>query len=221
MTLRMSLPSSIIFGPQIGVPSPEYLSYIRASLLRDTNAALVVQIVSDLPDLWDLYTKSQPAFNRIPGRQLLGYICQWIREDKQIPFQDSPPNILLAPLTVITQAVEYFEYLRITCKGCPHADVVKGLHENGFQGLCIGLLTAIALSSARDQKNAVAQVGVALRLAVMIGAVVDVNGRYADPPRETSCVVARLRGRSSTNAIQQILKSHDEVSPIGGICLFI
>lgn len=207
----MSLPSMIAFGSQIEHLDAEYLSSIRTSLLENSNTAPLVQAIIELPATWSSFTESYVPLQQIPGQVILEKLRQWIECGTQISFTDPQQNILLTPLTLITQLVEYLSFLQNESNGAKHADMIASSKANGFQGLCIGLLSAITLASATDEKELVAQAVTALHIAVLIGATVDLDSWFAEPQQGMASLVVRMRTASDADISKIIGERYPEV----------
>jgi hypothetical protein len=201
--------SLIVFGSQGGVPDQAYLSSIRSFLLQDKHTIPLVETIITLPAWWDTICLSHTRLQRIAGRSLFKRLRQWLLEGVPVGFDRLEPNTILAPLTVITQVVEYLWYLR-SC-GADHGSISQAAGAQGFQGLCIGQLTAIACCSALDERQLIKQAAVAVRLAILIGAIVDLDGCLAEPPREWVCVVARHKSTNPSTTITDVLDNYPEV----------
>ncbi|KAF7507855.1 hypothetical protein GJ744_010019 [Endocarpon pusillum] len=207
----MELPSLIVLGPQTPSPSPDHLSLIRQVLLNDHRLQTFLAAIKDLPDLWSVLVEADPSLTQVPGLPLLEGFRKWINHG-EFPLQHSGilPNVLSTPLTVIIQIVEYFNYLEHLGPAVSHAQILDNVKNGGFQGFCTGFLAAIALAYSKDEREISEFAAVALRLAVCIGAYVDLDGRFADPPRETSCITARWTPAVGKHQVLDILKDYPE-----------
>ena len=208
----MPLPSLVVFGPQPPCPSIEYLSRLRLSLLHNRRLATFLAAIKSLPNLWSILVEANPSLTQVPGLRLLEDIKRWI-EHGNFPLQTSEtlPNVLLTPLTIIVHIVEYFSYLEYLDPGTSHSQVLDSVRDGGIQGFCTGFLAAISLACSRTEENINEFGAVALRLAVCIGALVDLDARFAVPPHETSCFTVRWSATSGRSQVSDILKDYSEV----------
>jgi hypothetical protein len=206
----MTLPSLIIFGSQGGVPDPTYLSLISSFLAQNEHTTPLVSAINALPEWWDSISRSHRFLQRVPGHASLGRLRRWLVEGLPDEVEEPTPNVFLAPLTVGMHVVEYLSYLE--SESVSHASVLQATRTNGFQGLCIGQLTAIACSSATNESEFIKQAVVAVRLAVLIGAIIDLDGCYAEPPRQWACIVARHKSSTLSNTITDVLAGYPDVS---------
>ncbi|KAK0726776.1 hypothetical protein B0T26DRAFT_763988 [Lasiosphaeria miniovina] len=192
----MTSPSLVIFGPQSSTPSADKLVQLRSALHANPRLGDFASAVLDLGSAWGELVSSDPALGRVPGQQLLGSLAAWFSKantSAEPPADFSRLNILHTPLTVIIHVVDYFDYLHTT--GLSHAQLLdSATHGNGgYQGFCTGLLAAVSLAAVKDEQDAIQAATAALRLAVALGAYVDLDGLFADPPREFSCLAARWK----------------------------
>ena len=206
----MSLPSLIVFGSQVDTPDPTYLSKIRTILLEDEQAADFVQDIIMLPSLWPSFEEVVPSLKDVPGHTLLHMLRCWIETGRTLEPTKPMPNTLLTPLTIIIHVAEYLYYLRHVVKN-DHSKVLQDTKPNQFLGLCIGLLSSSAISSAQNETEIMAHAAAALRLAVIIGAIVDGDGYYATPRMMTGSLIVRFGEGSGRTTVDHILKGHSQV----------
>ncbi|OTB18660.1 hypothetical protein K445DRAFT_363971 [Daldinia sp. EC12] len=168
----------LLFGPQIPRFIPSRLTDLRKAILEDPNLGFLVQIVKELPSLWETTIQpSSPNFKRLANaKQQLELLGTFLENDRdEAPRLSAPYNLLLVPLTVISQIAEYIR-----------------LDKGGtVQGFCVGFLAAAAVANTRDRADLERWTATAVRLAACIGAVVDLdelersNGK-ADSPQCSS-----------------------------------
>ncbi|KAI1647447.1 uncharacterized protein F4817DRAFT_365335 [Daldinia loculata] len=152
----------LLFGPQIPRLVPSRLRDLRKAILEDPSLGFLVQIVKELPSLWETTIQlSSPNFRRLTrAKQQLRQLGTFFEnQNEEAPRLSAPCNLLLAPLTVVSQIAEY---LRLG-------------HKGTVQGFCIGFLAATVIASARDRDDLEKWTATAIRLAVCIGAVVDLD----------------------------------------------
>jgi hypothetical protein len=211
----MVLPSLVVFGPQTtNWPSSEYLSQLRASLLNDPCLSTFLEAIRQLPDLWAILVEHHPSLCAVPGAQAIESIQQWINSGDLLWWPESHPNVLFTPLTIIIQLVQYFCYLQNDeNEGVTHALVLENAKSGGVQGFCTGFLTAIAVACSANEEDINVYGAVALRLAVCIGAFVDLDGTFASPPNETTCLAVCWKPeKGSKDQLFHIMKDYSDVS---------
>jgi hypothetical protein len=186
------------------------MTSISSFLVQNEHTIPLIAAINALPEWWNTVSRSHKFLQRVPGHALLQRLRQWLVEGIQVEVQEPVPNTFLAPLTVGMHVVEYLSYLE--SKSVSHASVLRATGACGFQGLCIGQLTAIACSSATNDSELHEQAAVALRLAVLIGAIIDLDGCYAEPPKQWACVIARHKSSDLSQPITDVLAGYPEVS---------
>jgi hypothetical protein len=212
----MDLPCMIVCGSQAINLSENYLAWLRSRLLQESRLQHFTLATRDLPSLWDTAVEEDTALEKIPGKQLLEQFQRWL-DTGEFPLNSSEPlpNILATPLAVITHIVEYMDSLRrLKCQPS-HLRVLDAIRQGGgVQGLCTGFLAAIVLACARDEQDIGDLGAVALRLATVTGAYVDLDCQFADPPRDVVCFVGRWPAAADEQQVLSVLESYPGVSCI-------
>ena len=203
----MIAPSLIVCGPQAGWPSRRELSNLKDSLLHDPQLRPFLQAIRELPQLWPSLVQTLPELRTTKGLQLLDTLSIWTQGEDTFERDAVPPNIISTPLTAIIQIVQYFQLLRNL--ESTHAQVLESVRSGGIQGFCTGFLAASALVCSKDEQEINILGAVALRLAVCIGASVDLNG--VEPTQATGCVAVRWKAETGRADIDGVLKKYPDV----------
>ncbi|KAK3995181.1 hypothetical protein QBC44DRAFT_320652 [Cladorrhinum sp. PSN332] len=170
----------LLFGPQALSFSEESFQRLRTALTANPDNAWMLDVVAELPE-WTRRTSEQfPKLKATPAAKLQESLKEWLAADAT----DSPaasfktlPNALLTPLVVIDHLAQYGQYVQLA-----HVETASGLGSDLYGpqprqistlGFCTGLLSALAVSSASSQAEFRQYAAVAIRLAALIGAVVD------------------------------------------------
>lgn len=211
----VALPVLLVFGPQAAPQDPESLARLRLVLLSEPGLCQLLSTIRDLPQLWRSLIKEFPSFQAVPGLSVWEDFNGWIHTGANFPQALHPlPNVLLTPLTVIMHIANYVHYVRVKYgqkSQAAHEAILKDLAVGGAHGLCVGLLSAIAVACSATLDELGHWGSVALRLAVCIGAAVDLEGAYASPPNEASCFSVRY-DPDQRDIVQRILKNFPEAS---------
>lgn len=203
LSVNMVWPDLIIFGPQMSCPTREYLAQIRQNLLEEPDFAPFLQSIKDLPAFWSRLTRFEPRLKRSPGLRVVTSFLAWMESGVLEVEGYEHLNVLLTPLTVIVHIVQYLQCFR-------HCEDDQGLKPK-VQGFCTGILAAAALACAYDLEHLSKLAPVSLRLSICIGALVDLDGEYAEIPDEASSIVAGWNGEDGKKKLLHILKEHPEV----------
>lgn len=139
-------------------------------------------------------TESDPILKTVPGAKYLSDIERWVEDGVFTYPVDSLPNVYALPVTVLLQIAMYVRYLRQIRGGEEHRRVLEGLEIGGIQGFCVGFLTATAIACSGTEEDIAAVGAISLRMAVCVGAYVDHDGCFAQPPDRTACIAVRGKG---------------------------
>ena len=203
-------PSLVVFGSQTVWPSPQYSAQLRETLLLEPSLHAFLTAIRTLPNVWESLIQSDPSLEAVPGTDSLARLKNWL-DHGDFPAQPgSLPNVLCTPLTIIIHVVQYMHYV-CDAKNPSHSQILESAKLGGVQGFCTGLLTAFAVACSKDEEDVARLGGVALRLALVVGAYVDLDGAYAKPANESCCIVVRWREEMGKDRVLEILKAYPEV----------
>ncbi len=184
----MAASSLFLFGPVSPRLTQAYLSELRISIVENQDLNFLVEAVEELPSLWPTLQQACPHFSKVSGAEKLGQLSYFLKfgtfpNGKAL--NQGVDNIMLAPLTVISQVIEFLRLGRET------ENATFPRLEN-VQGFCIGFLAAAAVASSQDETEFRKSVPIALRLAVCIGSTVDLDeASFNDPLDHSSSVAVR------------------------------
>jgi len=192
----------LLFGPQTSRLVPSRLSQLWSTINSEPRLAFLGEIVRTLPALWE-YTvlPSCPHFERLlsAGDQLR-QLVQSLETGATNNLTSSPPcELLLVPLTVLSQIAEYISLDR----------------EGTVQGFCVGFLAAAAVASSHNRIELERWTATAVRLALCIGAIIDIDERERSSNRSSTWSVRWASGTEEEH-FQQSLASFPEVSTLFG-----
>ncbi|KAI9036245.1 uncharacterized protein KD926_002154 [Aspergillus affinis] len=204
-------PSIFVCGPQTTIlPPQEYFAHLRQNIHHASTLQTIDTAIAELPEIWKTLVKEYPPLREIPGAGILRDMKGWITGDTDTVGNLKPllSNMHLGPLTVVLQVLEYLNYL--AREGVDHSQVVGDVKHGGFQGLCTGFLTASALSCSRDTVAIGKHVAVALRLALCIGAMVDLENQCGVLPAGMISLTVRWTSGSDRRRVMAILARYKE-----------
>ncbi|KAM5457936.1 Type I Iterative PKS [Microsporum canis] len=175
MSAPAMVPTIHLFGPQALAFREESFNNLKNALISTPYNQWILDIIETLPGLWETASKELPIIQSLPGGHLLENLTIWIKEKTVTEATFPLPNILLTPLVVITHITQYLRYLEHidpTCLGLNHLQ--SSIHtESETLGLCTGLLTAVTVSNSANAEQFRHNGAVAIRLAMLTGALVD------------------------------------------------
>ncbi|KAL7929919.1 hypothetical protein V8C35DRAFT_314154, partial [Trichoderma chlorosporum] len=190
---------SVLFGPQ-GQVTTNTLLELRALLHENSHLNFLSETISELPTIWRAILGACPDLDRLPAEKRLTELSQFFEGGPAPTFSEPADNVLLCPLTVIAHIVEFWK-------------ATHGLGDRSFigsqlrdvQGFCLGFLTAAALSCSRNEDQYKSLASTAVRLALCLGAVVDLNA-VSDPSPLTMAV--RWKSKAYWQHLQNTIQRH-------------
>ncbi|KAH6641050.1 hypothetical protein F5144DRAFT_120541 [Chaetomium tenue] len=178
--------SIFLFAPHVGTFTKRSMDKLVRPLAASAHRDWILDTVADLPTYWDALADKIPNIGgAIPGRDQLADLDTWFRHGAGDVTQDDAtlPSIVVGPLVVLIQLAQYWRYLELTRPDDSEdstdlqADLVARQARSGAKaetlGFCAGLLAAVAVASARDRQEFQKYGAVAVRLAMMAGALID------------------------------------------------
>jgi hypothetical protein len=209
-------PSLLVCGSVISDPDHAYLSRIRSSIIHNPHLADLRDAVIELPELWPLLVEREHSLERVSAAPVLQNLVEWIECDNPLlPLAvRTSRNAQLAVLTVLSHISEYMIYLSSHDMseedGCgnldAHTSVLEGVRDGGIQGLCVGLLSAIALACSPTNTDVAKHGAVAVRLALCVGALVDLDEIELSEP--TVCICTRWpQGEGDGDGREEVLRA--------------
>lgn len=215
MKTATALPSIVAFGSQTTWPSSEYLSQMRNSLLLDPRLRTFITAIKELPHFWQDLLNHNPDLSVVPAQACLDDLVEWLNHGAFKTTKGVPANVLTMPFTIILHICQYFHYLdRLHSR---HSEVLEKLKTGGVQGFCTGMLTAIAVASSRNEEEINVMGAVALKLALCVGAYVDLDGTSADVGHATNSIAVRWRSGGGHDRVLDTLKRFPDVGRLATV----
>ncbi|CAG7970570.1 unnamed protein product [Penicillium salamii] len=169
----------LVFGPQALAFNQDSIRSLGANTADPSVLEWVKDVVAELPDRFTEISERIPELDIIPGASLLRSLYQQLKTGSSEAITNDPniPNILLTPLCVITHLVEFTRKAGLRKSGSGFEawkDEKNNLSDATHAvGLCTGLLAALVVSLSRGLGDIEKYGAIAIRLAMVIGAVVD------------------------------------------------
>ncbi|KAI0862679.1 BcPKS19, polyketide synthase [Xylaria cubensis] len=214
-----ALPSLLVFGPQNGFPSEEILEDLRQELVNNPRLSVLAKAVDELPHLWHTITGFDKSLIELPGADYLARLRQWVKEGGSLPHgQGHPPNLYALAVTVLLQISQYARYLRHLGNES-HNRLLESVRAAGIQGFCVGFISAIVIASSKCEADIGPAAAVGLRLAVCVGAYVDLDAIGSRDTARASCVAIRWRDGSTVgkNDIDAIIRSYPDIKGLSDV----
>ena len=202
-----AIPSLVVFGPQITWPVGHSLAQLRYVLISEPHLSPIVSAIHELPTLWKQLVAFTPSLGQTDCPHSIQLLNAWIQGNASISFEDSPSNSLSAFLTIISHITQYYDFLK-RGENLSHKVLREAVGARGFQGFCVGLLSAIVLHCAQSEDKIGTLGAVALRLAFCVGVFVDADQAC----NETATLLVRCAENLEFSAIKEIIDRQPEVS---------
>ncbi len=203
----------LLFGPQALSFDGGTFRRLMSSLSSTSNHRWVLAVIEELPYHWETLSKEFPHLSAVPGEKLLDDLAEWFR-DGAMPTQSSLPlpNVLLSPLVVIAQLAQYAEYLQLCHPKSNGEDLfTASMSSTETIGFCTGILSAIVVSCSTNQTQFARHGATAVRLALLIGGIVDAQDARDEHGASRSLATVWKSHQSRIEMIR-ILGSFPEVS---------
>ncbi len=205
----------LLFGPQ-ALAFEEYASQLRSTLLNTPGFSWALDTIAQLPGYWDTLSREVPTLRHFDGAKLLEDLNGWLRTGEFTHASFPLPNILLTPLVVLTHLTQYSKFIEFVQPENPeHHDLHAAFKQDAETlGLCTGLLSAAAVSCSADQAQLRHYSAVAVRLAMLVGALVDAQDGSAENQGGSKSFSVAWNAPAAGAEMTEILKSFPEVSSL-------
>lgn len=203
----------LVFDAQLTGISQKTLQKLRSSLLNTEKHAWLRDIVAGLPRFWETASVAAPEVQDERVTVLLNNLNAWLRQGDPISFP--LPNVLLTPITVIVELVQFVDYLGEENLPWPS----PGIHET--VGFCTGLLSAFVASLSANVEDLKKRGAAAVRLALLIGAVVDQQNQCDSETSIWGSFSVGWSSQEQKNGLDQFLDRAHEVSQREGVRLVL
>lgn len=203
----------LLFGPQALGLDAESASQLRQTLLSTPGLSWLLDTIAELPGHWESLAKAVPSLQPLPGAELLQDLANWLKTGHFSQASFPLPNVLLTPLVVVTHLAQYLKFLELIQPDSPEGrDLHASLQRDAETlGLCSGLLSAAALSCSADQVQLQHYGAVAVRLAMMVGALVDAQDVSVDGHGGSKSFSVAWNSPESGVQMTEILKGFPQV----------
>jgi hypothetical protein len=206
----------LLFGP--GATSSfdhAYFSTIVLFMKSDTTSLWALHAIDDIERSWDSLCKAIPKLQQTPGASHARKLADWLRIGV-IPPQSTVanlPNAILGPIVIIAQLVEYLRHVDSTSKSGfrdGQGFNVPSPQQTEAIGCCLGVFSAIAVSSSSSWPQLFHNAAAILRVVFVLGALSDAQDAMESAGPSVS-LIAFWRGGQSVADVKKILEKYPEV----------
>ncbi|KAM0134954.1 hypothetical protein ACHAO1_005387 [Botrytis cinerea] len=205
--------STLVFGPQTNSFDAAHLSTVRNSLISNKRLKPFHKAVTELSDFLPTLLAHDSSLQKLPAVEYCTFLTQWLETGALPPgpMNRDLPNMVCTPLTVIIHVVQFFNYLETHYEPVHAYDnLLASATPIGAQGFCTGFLTAAAVTCASDEDTLVKLCSNALRLALCIGAYVDLDQSNAGENWTTAIMVSWSERNKPVCDVYEFLKDFPE-----------
>ena len=167
----------------------------------------MLESIRNLPQVWSIFASNNSDIAALSqGSRYVTALNDWINNGNSQGISDVMSGILSLPLLTIIQIVQYFQFLEV--KKIRHIDFMERLKSRGgIQGYCGGLMPAIAIACSKDEAEVATFAGVAMNIALGVGAYGELGDDENIVGPTTSVVRLKEEGQG-----QEIIRDYSDVS---------
>ncbi|EAW12049.1 putative polyketide synthase [Aspergillus clavatus NRRL 1] len=201
-------PKVFLFGPQALALDVSFFRQLSLHLHADPHGKWALSTVSELPQLWETLISSIPKLQHFSGAQLLQDLDQGLQTGDISPSLFPLPNTLLSPLVVIAQLTQYVDLITAALPNLGENDKFPASITESSEtlGLCTGILSAFAVSSSSNLAELYKNGAVAVRLAMLAGALVDAEQASPDSNGVATSVSVSWNGAETKASLYGVLE---------------
>jgi len=207
-----SNPKSFVFGPQAISFDVDAFHKLRLQLQETPRSQWALNTAADLPSEWGTISENIKKLQDFDGKSLLERLNEWL-VGAPIPEGSFPlPNTLLSPLVVIAQLIQYCAFLEAALPELRDTDELPATTKASTEtlGLCTGTLSAFVVACSSSLADIGRYGAVAVRLAMLAGALVDAEEAARDVDDKSMSFSASWSAEES--GISDVLGKFPEVN---------
>lgn len=204
----------LLCGPQSSLPSTGIMRCLHQVITSRGLTHKLLSTITEFEPAFQRFVGNDPQLANISGVTSLGALKHWL-ESGQLPVPaEELPNHVSLPLTILLQ-ISLYLYNESIQYSATSSDYRGNHHHAGTQGVlgfCIGFLTAAAIAFSANDDELAHVTSTSLRLAICIGAYIDANAVYANPPNPVQAVSVRWKqGPLSLDKLTEMLADFPQV----------
>jgi len=213
-SLSQSAILALIFGPQAMSFDLGSFNTLRSRLVKNSRGQWALNALATLPNEWNAVSNSVTILKQHDGGKLLQDLNEWLKTG-QVPPSTAPfPNVLLAPLVVTDHVISYLDFLQAAFPDLGDDQELPAAAKKSLEtlGLSLGTLSAFAVSSSSTLSDVEKYGAVAIRLAMLVGAVGDAEDLSRNPEERALSFSVFWKSTELHNLMLDTLKAIPEVS---------
>jgi hypothetical protein len=204
-------PTLLLFGSLSVSFDAAALTQLHKAITDTDGQRWMLEVIEELPGWWRAVTDvlQIPTSQAEAGQKQLEDLKGAFATGRQLTTSFPLPNKILVPLVVMLQLAQYAAFLaRTAAEVDGRVDMfAASAPTTETLGLCTGLLSAFAVSSAGNREQFARYGAVAIRLGMLVGTVADMDGDLA-----SKCLSTEWNSPESHEEMLRILAKFPEVS---------
>lgn len=207
----MTTPGLISFGTVSQRPAPDQLDEVRTLLQQQSYLAPICHTLQGLKKLWETLISQNASLESINGPYTATQLSEWITGAISSKQLENNGSLLQMPLTILVHIAQYIVYLRHGEES--HEAIIDSTALGGVQGFGIGILSALAIASAKTENDLGRLGATSIKFAFCIGAYVDLDyRRRCGQNGRTRTLSVRWKTPTTFADVETLVNKHSEVS---------
>jgi malonyl CoA-acyl carrier protein transacylase len=207
----MATPGLIAFGAISQRPTSDHLDEIRTVLQQQPSLASTCHTLHGLQSLWKTLVKQDSRLESVNGLVTATQLSNWITGAISSKELQDNGNLTQIPLTILAHISQYVAYLRQG--GESHEAIIESVAlGGGVQGFSIGLLSALAVASAKTEHDIGSLAATSVRLAFCVGAYIELDCRRRHQQSQTTTLAVCWKAPTTLEDVETLVKKYSDVS---------
>lgn len=201
----------LVFGPQALSLNAAAFQTLQSTVKQMRSNEWVLDTIVGLPQCWQAFVEQFPKYKVVEGAQMLTNLGEWFKTGKLDHSSPHLPNIVLSPLLMITHITEYMKYLDSSSLESRQEWDHPERSSTEILGFCMGFLSALAVSISKDRQQIETYGATAIRLAMLIGGIVDAQEKL-DSKGPSKSFATAWTSSEAVEEMNKILRRFPEVN---------
>ncbi|KAJ5639455.1 Type I Polyketide synthases (Type I PKS) [Penicillium longicatenatum] len=189
---QLSGPAVFLFGPLALSFNSDSFAQLREIIVENEEHKWALDTITSLPQYWKTIVAAIPGLEAGTELEKLEDLKEAFSTGQSLKAQFPLPNALLIPLVVSLHLTQYASFIKLSNADLDNDVDLFALSKDDQEtlGLCTGLLSSLAVSSAGNKADFLKFAAVAVRLGLLIGMVVDARDAATDLGASKSLTMA-------------------------------